>query len=149
MCTPRRLFLVVLAALITACGGELTLPDDGSPAALRVFSGDRQEGTVGSRLNDPLVVELTDASARPIPGQAVVFEFTSNVPGAELTPEAAMTDSSGHAAAEVRLGTSTGGLQVNARLATAASLNATFLLTALEKKKNKPGRGGGGGNEDD
>ena len=31
------------------------------------------------------------------------------------------------------LGTSTGELQVKARLATAASLNATFLLTALER----------------
>jgi hypothetical protein len=140
---PYRRFSLVLATALTACGGDLTLPDDGSPAALQVWSGDGQGGTVGSKLADPLVVRLTDASARPLSGLAVVFQFTSDIPGAEVSPEEAMTDSAGRASAEVRLGTSTGELQVKARLATAASLTATFLVTAFDKKKDKPGKGGG------
>lgn len=146
MCIPSRLFSIVLAAALTGCGGDLTLPDDSSPAALRAWSGDGQQGTVGSRLDDPLVVKLTDASSRPISGVSVVFQFTNDVPDAEVDREAT-TDSEGLAAAEVRLGTSTGTLQVQARVATAAALNATFVLTALERdKKNK---GGGQGDDDD
>jgi len=146
MCIPYRLFSIVLATALTGCGGDLTLPDDSSPAALRAWSGDRQQGTVGSRLDDPLVVKLTDASSRPIFGVSVVFQFTNDAPDAEVDAEAT-TDSEGLAAAEVRLGTSTGTLQVQARVATAAALNATFVLTALERdKKNK---GGGQGDDDD
>lgn len=144
-----RRFSLVLATALGACGGDLTLPDDGSPAALQVWSGDGQQGTVGRKLNDPLVVKLTDASARPIPGAAVVFQFTSDVPDAELSPEEATTDSSGRASAEVRLGTSTGAHQVQARLASAASVNATFLVTALEREKKKDKDGGDGGDDDD
>jgi hypothetical protein len=148
MRTSHRLIPVLLGSALIACGGDLTLPDDTSPAVLEVWSGNGQEGTVRSKLEDPLVVRLTDVNARPLEGQAVVFEFTSEVPGAEVSPEQAITDSSGRAAAEVRLGTSTGDLQVQARLATAASVTATFIVTAVEpdkKKKDKPGKGGGPG----
>jgi hypothetical protein len=150
MCISHRLIPVLLGLLI-ACGGDLTLPDDTSPAALQVWSGNGQEGTVHSKLNDPLVVKLTDASARPIQGLAVVFQFTGDVPDAELTPEEATTDNLGRASAEVRLGTTTGTLQVEARLATTASLSATFLVTALEqdKKKDKKGNSGRDGDDDE
>jgi hypothetical protein len=144
MCTPRRLSSLVLATALTGCGGgSLTLPDDSSPAALRVVSGDGQQGTVGSRLDNPLVVKLTDASSRPIAGVAVVFQFTSDAPGAEVDPAQATTDGDGRASAEVRLGTSTGSLRVEARVASAGGLNATFVVTALERKKDKGGHGGG------
>ncbi len=146
MCIPYRLFSIALAAALTGCGGDLTLPDDGSPAALRAWSGDGQQGTVGSRLDDPLVVKVTDASARPIAGVPVVFRFTNEVPDAQVDAEA-MTNSEGFAAAEVRLGTSSGTLQVQARVATATALNATFVLTALERDRRN--KGGGDGDEDD
>jgi len=147
---PHRLIPVLLGSALIACGGDLTLPDDTSPAALQVVSGNGQEGTVGSKLRAPLVVRLTDASARPLQGLPVIFQFTGDVPDAELSPEEARTDSSGYASAEVRLGSNTGDLQVQARLATSEALNATFLLTATEKgkKKDKPGKGGGPGDDE-
>lgn len=146
---PYRLFSIALATALTGCGGDLTLPDDSAPAALRAWSGDGQQGTVGSRLDDPLVVKLTDASSRPMFGVPVVFQFTNDVPDAKVDAEAT-TDSLGLAAAEVRLGTSAGTLQVRARVATAAALNATFVLTALERdNENKGGKGGGHGDDDD
>ena len=137
MYTPHRLFSLVLATALTGCGGgSLTLPDDGSPAALRAVSGDGQQGTVGSKLDDPLVVKLTDASSQPIEGVPVVFQFTSEVPDAEVVPEAT-TDSDGLASAEVRLGTSTGSHQVEARVSAPAELSTTFVVTAVEREHGK------------
>ncbi|HWN18333.1 MAG TPA: hypothetical protein VNO19_05400 [Gemmatimonadales bacterium] len=149
MRTSHRLIPVLLGSALIACGGDLTLPDNTSPAALEVWSGNGQEGTVRTKLDDPLVVRLTDGSARPLEGLAIVFEFTSDVPGAEVSPEQATTDTSGRASAEVRLGTSTGDLQVRARLATAASVNATFIVTAVERDKERDKRGKGGGDDDE
>jgi hypothetical protein len=141
--------LLVLATAITGCSGSLTLPDDSSPAALRAVSGDGQQGTVGRRLDDPLVVKLTDASSRPIEGVPVVFEFTSDVPDAEIDPAEAETDSAGRASAEVRLGTSTGPHQVEARVISPAQLSATFVVTAVPREQGKGGKGGGDDDDDD
>lgn len=150
MCTPYRAFPLVLALALTGCGGSLTLPDDGSPATLRAISGDGQEGTIGSKLDEPLVVKLTDASAHPVAGVPVLFHFTSDVPAAELDPEQATTDSSGRASAEVRLGISTGSHQIEARVTSPAELSATFVVTALERDRGKRDKsnGGSGGDND-
>ena len=146
MFIPYRLFPLVFGTALTACGGDLTLPGESSPTAiLSVEAGDGQQGTVGRRLDDPLVVKLTDASSQPIPGVTVVFEFKSEVPDAEVDPEAT-TGSDGLASAEVRLGTSTGPHQIEARVASPVPLSTTFVVTATERER---GRGGGGGGDDD
>jgi hypothetical protein len=133
-----RLSSLVLAAALIGCGGSLTLPDDGSPAALTAVRGNGQEAPVGSRL-DPLVVKLTDASSRPIAGVPVVFQFKTAVPDAQIDPEAE-TDSLGLASAQVRLGTSTGPQEVEARVAS-PELIATFVVTATARGKGGKGRG--------
>ena len=144
MCIPYRLVSLVFGAVLTGCGGgSLILPDDGSPAALRVESGDGQEAPVGSSLADPLVVKLTDASSRPIAG--VPVQFKSDVPDSEVDPAEAQTDDDGLASAEVRLGTSTGPHQIEARVASATQLKATFVATAVARDPRKKG---GGGHED-
>jgi len=151
MFIPYRLVSLILGALTGCGGGNLMLPDDDSPAALRAVSGDGQEAPVGRRLENPLVVKLTDASSRPIAGVPVVFQFKIDVPDAEVDPAEAGTDSAGLASAEVRLGTSTGPHQVEARVAAAAGLSATFVVTALERdrgKKDKGGSGDGDGDDD-
>ena len=156
MCTPFRHWLValVIGCAISACGGDLTLPQDRSPAALEAVSGNGQEGIVGSRLDDPLVVKVIDASSQPVPGVAVEFEFTEEVPEAEVDPTQAFTDSSGRAAAQVRLGANTGTHTVKAQVVESATdLVATFDLTAVAPEKGKKGgkgrRGNGNGNDDD
>jgi hypothetical protein len=155
MCIPYRLFSLVLATALTGCGGDLTLPDggsapdDGSPPILQAVSGGGQRGTVGSRLDQPLVVKLTDANSQPIAGAPVVFQFKTDVPGAEVDPQEDETNSLGLASAEVRLGVSTGPLEVEARVATPAALSATFLVTAVPRERGKGGKGGHGGDDDD
>jgi len=46
------------------------------PALLSEYSGNHQSGSVGETLDDPLVVKVTDASGRPVPGANVVFQVT-------------------------------------------------------------------------
>lgn len=154
MCTPRSwLFCLVVAAAIIGCGGDnLTLPGDGGPAALTAISGYDQAGTVGSRLDEPLVARVTDSDSRPLAGVAVVFRFQNDVPGAELDPAEVTTDAGGLASAEVRLGDDTGSQTVEAQVAQASSSNlrATFDLTAVaEEEKGKKGKGGDGGEDDE
>ncbi|MEP7226512.1 MAG: hypothetical protein ABI785_04050 [Gemmatimonadales bacterium] len=146
MCISYRLIYPVLGTALIGCGGgSLTLPDDGSPAALTAVGGNGQAAPVGSRLDNPLVVKLTDASSRPIAGVPVVFQFKIDVPDAQIDPEAE-TDSDGLASAQVRLGTSTGPHEVEARVASAAQLRATFVVTAIARGKG--GKGDGHGDDD-
>jgi hypothetical protein len=148
------LFCAILSWATAACGGgDLMLPGDGAPASLRAVGGDGQQGTVGTKLPDPLVVRVVDAAAHPV-GNALV-RFESDVPDAELDPDVIATDDSGYASVEVRLG-STEGLQVVEALldaSTAAAPKTAFQLTALAPPPDDRGRDRGGdgddGDEDD
>ena len=158
MCTPLylRVLPLFLGAAWIGCGTGLTLPDDRSPAALSAISGSGQEGTVGSRLDDPLVVRVTDASSRPVAGVPIEFRFKTEAPEGEVAPTQVATDIEGYASAEVRLGVTAGSQIVEALVAQNATsdLRATFDLTAVTSgngKKGKRGKGGGrnGGDGDD
>ena len=133
-----RIFPLLLGA--AACSSELTLPSDGSTATLTIVSGNRQVGTVGSRLDQPLVVRLTDSRSQPVVGIPVVFSFESGTSEAKIYSPEAETDSNGEAQAQVRLGTDAGTHIVEAA---AAKLRATFDLNAMEREKGKDGKGGG------
>lgn len=151
MCNFLRfwIILVFLATTSSACGSDLIISGDDSPAALRPVSGDGQEGTVGTRLDDPLVVRVTDANAQPVEGVAVEFQFDSDVPAASVTPQS-FTDTNGEAQAEVHLGTEAGEMTVVAQVSQASSseLRTTFELTAVTGKGRK-GKGGGRDRHDD
>ena len=154
MCTPpsRWLLRIGLVAGLNACGGDdLTLPGDGGPASLTAVSGNPQEGTVGSRLDDPLVVRVTDAGSNPLAGVSIVFRFQGDIPGAEIDPGEAVTDDEGQASAEVRLGETTGSQTVEAQVAQASTSNlrTTFDLTAVADDKGKKGGKGGDSDEGD
>ena len=135
-----RLFGLLVGAALTGCGSDLTIPADGSPARLEAVSGGGQEGTVGSRLSDPLVVRLSDASNHPVSNVAVEFRFQGAATNAVVDPTTRATDTAGVASAEVRLGTTTGPLTVEAQVVQPTPLRATFDLNALPR----PGKGKGG-----
>lgn len=98
---------VALAAL-SGCGGDLTLPDaTGAGLALAVVAGDRQQGTVGEPLPQPVVVLVRTESGQPMPNREVAFapaegQVTS------FTPDTAVTGPDGRAVTEWVLGTSPG-----------------------------------------
>ena len=141
MCTSfsPRLFGLLAGASLTGCGSDLTIPVDGSPARLEAVSGGGQEGTVGSRLSDPLVVRLSDAGNRPVSNVIVEFHFQGAPTDAVVDPATRTTDTAGVASAEVRLGTTTGSLIVEAQVVQASPLRATFDLNALPRDKGKKG----------
>ena len=150
----RRVFGVAWGITLTACGSDLTFPADGSPppddrspAALLAIRGNGQEARVGQKLDAPLVVRLTDASARPVVGVPVAFNFKDPVPDAEVDP-VATTNEQGEASAEVRLGSTVGPHTVEARVAE-PSLLATFGVTAVPRGGGGGGGGGDGGGGDD
>ena len=143
------LFGLLVCAALTGCGSDLTLPDDSSPARLEAIGGNGQEGTVGSRLSDPLIVQLTDGNGNPVSNAAVDFGFEGTSTDARVESASGVTDEQGRASAEVRLGTQTGPLDVAARVVQAPALKATFTVTALERDNGKKGRGKDKGDDED
>jgi len=64
-----RSWAVIANSLMAACGGgDLILPSNGGPTALRVVDGDGQSGSVGQLLGSPVIVEVTDAQGEPVKG---------------------------------------------------------------------------------
>jgi hypothetical protein len=141
----------VLIMLLAGCAGDdLVLPQDGTPAELRMVSGDKQSAPAGDPVQHPLIVEARDGGGRPVPGAAIVFEFVDPPSGAELAPANTETNEAGQASVEVKLGTPAGDQSVEARLGDPASeLKVQFRLTALQPNRGGGEEGGGGDDEGD
>jgi hypothetical protein len=124
-------------------------------------SGDGQEAEAGTMLEDPLTVELLDASSQPMRDVLVEFSFVGNLPGADLSPATVLTDEEGRAEAVVRLGEVVGDQVIVAQVANteSADLRARFLAIAVApddddgegggKKDKDRGRGSGSDGDDD
>jgi len=128
-------FLVVLAAAtLASCGGDaLVLPSEGEPAGISVVAGNDQSGRVGEKLAEPVVIEVTDVSGRPVPGATVEVELDGAL-------DTVQTGSDGHASAEVALGSSVGELTGHARVVAPDSpqpIQTTFTATALSASANE------------
>jgi hypothetical protein len=96
------LYALSLSALAVACGGDdLTLPNEGEPAALEIFDGDRQNGTVGEPLSEALVVRVTDRFGDPVSG--AIVEWTAEG-GGSVDPAESTTDPKGQATTQRTLG---------------------------------------------
>ena len=72
------------------------------PEALRIVSGDGQEGRLDALLADSLAVEVRDQYGHPLQGAQVTFTVTAG--GGTLTTETTTTDSAGRAATTLTLG---------------------------------------------
>ncbi|HUR95865.1 MAG TPA: Ig-like domain-containing protein, partial [Gemmatimonadales bacterium] len=144
------LALIGLSGLLGGCGGggDLLLPGDSEPAAVRLIQGGDQNGRVGEALPQPLVAEVTDGTGRAVEGATVVFVLTDAAPGAVVEPDTAQTDSKGYATASVVLGTRPGS---QAGLVQALGPSGTpvatddFALNALPESANGIGLVSGDG----
>jgi adhesin/invasin len=129
-------FLGAVAAAVAAlsCGGDdLVLPSEGEPAKVAVVAGNGQSGRVGEMLADPVVVEVTDVSDRPVAGAAVEIEL-----GGVLDTVRTSTD--GRAGAELALGSTIGKTTGHVRVVAPAAPNlvqSTFTATALSASANE------------
>jgi PKD repeat protein len=137
-----RICLVLAPFLLFGCGGgeALLLPGDGEPAAITVLSGSEQQGRVGERLKNPVVVRVTDSQGRSLEGAQVVFQFTSDAPEADFVPDTARTNSLGQANAQIVLGTRMGTQTGEARVVVpdgSREPKATFTAIALSENANE------------
>jgi hypothetical protein len=151
-----RVSTVAVCLLVGCSSGDLTLPDSADPVTLRIVSGDGQRADAGDLLAQPLVVQVLDSDANPVPDARVEFGFLGEVPGAAIDPALVTTDDEGRAEAFVRLGSETGEHSIIARVAGTASpdLSARFSVVALSSgggggKKDDEGKGHNGGHEED
>lgn len=128
-CCKSIYFLLSLFAA-GACGGnDLVLPDPGVAAAIRTFRGVGQVAAPGTPLPDSIVVQVTDRNGDPVPGEVVAF--TAVTPGAQVTPQTSITDSTGLASAFWVLGSATGTQEVLAQVVIAgAPTNLQVRFTA-------------------
>lgn len=116
--------------LVVGCSGDRVLAA-GRAYTLRVTDGDGQVAPAGSVLARPLTVEVRDAAGTPVKASAVMFRVTSGAAhGAEMIDTIAISDASGRAEAEVRLGARVGAVEVRAYPAGAMDRAVTFTATA-------------------
>lgn len=97
--TPR--IALACAILASACGDDLTLPNEGQPAEIEISRGDRQNGTVGEALVDSLVVRVTDRFGTPVANVTVNWSAEG---GGSVDPTESVTAADGRAATQRILG---------------------------------------------
>jgi adhesin/invasin len=118
-CSTARRFrgptppLALLLAGLAACGGGLSLPNEGQPSEIAVVRGQRQSGTTGEPLGDSLVVRVLDRSGVPVVGAEVTW--TAEV-GGSVSPATSVTSSTGQAGTQRMLGTTLGTYVTTAEL---------------------------------
>jgi mono/diheme cytochrome c family protein len=108
------LWVIALGLTVTGCSRRKTVSTPEAKtfgAAITVISGDKQLGTSGAILDQPLVVQVNDSQENPVTGAPVSFQAGG---GAVLTPAAGLTDASGQFTTSVTLGQTSGRYQITA-----------------------------------
>ena len=126
---------LALGAVVSSCGGADPISPSGTPASVALSSGDGQNGTVGTSLNEDFVVQVNDAAGTPVSNVVVTWAVTAG--GGSIAPTSGLTNSSGLSQARLTLGPAEG---TNTATATVAGVGSiTFTATGTI------GGGGGGG----
>lgn len=86
---------------------SLTLEATGLlPTKVTIWSGSNQQGASGQALTNPLILRVTDAAGKSVPGAAASFTVTGG--GGSLGSSASATDVNGRASATLILGPAPG-----------------------------------------
>src|SRR5271166_4932336 len=109
-------------SLIVVCVIEQLTPlkATATGAAIVESSGGKQIGYIGMPLDQPVVMQVNDASGSAVAGAAVYFRGPS---GVIFTPAAALTDSSGQVTTTVSLGQQAGRYKIVASTRDASGKN--------------------------
>jgi hypothetical protein len=113
-----------LAPVILTATAEI-----GPPALLVKVSGDQQSGLVGTPLDAPLVVLVTDTQGNPVAGSTITFGPASG--DGSVSSTQVTSDSNGTAATDWTLGSSQGSQSVGASIEAGAMV--TFTATATSE----------------
>jgi len=109
MIKSQSLFAILLAVLLPiGCAKHKSVKSGANEAygnAVIEVSGSKQSASVGSALDQPLVVQVNDDKGTAVSNAVVRFNGPS---GVNFNPSSAQTDSSGQASTTVSLGSSPG-----------------------------------------
>lgn len=124
--------LCVLALLTSGCSRKSKQPAPlkatATGAAIVESSSGKQIGYIGMPLDQPVVVQVNDASGAAVAGAAVYFRGSS---GVAFTPTAALTDSSGQVTATVSLGQQAGRYKITASIRDASGKNLELAIDEI------------------
>lgn len=124
--------LCSLILLMAGCSHKSKQPESLKPTtngtAIVASSGDKQIGYIGMPLDQPVVVQVNDASGTAVTGAAVYF---GGAPGVVFAPRAALTDSSGQVTTNVSLGGQAGRYQLTAATRDASGKNVEVKIDAI------------------
>jgi uncharacterized protein (TIGR03437 family) len=130
--TPNAIGVTELTAVAAEPGFDraqslVAVHADAAELSLKVESGNGQSGGRGGLLGRPVVVEVEDRNFLPYSGVGLVFSASDD---SVITPAAAVTDATGRAQVQWRLGTREGTSTLTARLerAPAVLVTATALV---------------------
>ena len=112
------------------------LPPDGELERIEIVQGDKQVGTAGSALADPLVVRLVGQAAEGMAGRKVSWLVSEG--GGSAAPLAATTDDQGLASAEWTLGPDEGPNTLDAVVSGVGLV--TFTATGNSRETGGEGR---------
>lgn len=122
----------VLALMTSGCSHKskqpATLQATATGTAIVESSGGKQIGYIGMPLDQPVVVQVNDATGSAITGAAVYF---SGPVGISFTPASALTDSSGQVTSTVSLGQQAGRYKIIARTRDASGKNLELPLDEI------------------
>ena len=102
----------------------------GEAAELDVYDGNNQDGSLNSRLAEPLVVEVVDANDNPVEDARVRFQVTT-IGSGRFSPRTPRTDEDGFAETTFTP-TSTGRIRVVGDSVTGVDSRAAFIVQGGE-----------------
>ena len=97
-----------------------------TPHALKMISGDNQQGTINTALANPFIVEVTNQSGSTLSDVTVTFAVTEG--GGSLSTETATTDADGRAESTLTLGSDDG---TNTVTASVSEIQGAVTFTAV------------------
>ena len=126
--TSRRWLTIAAVTAAASCGGAGTGPSNGpTPAAIVVVAGDKQTGTVGQALPQPLAIKVEDQSGAGVAGSTVSWAVSSG--GGSVSSASNQTDAQGQAQVTWTLGHAAGSGN-NTTVARAGALSVAFTASA-------------------
>ena len=127
--TPTSSGRIVVAASVTGIEDPVafTVTAGESPETLTKVSGDAQNGTPGSALANPFVVEVQDADGDPVEGVRVTFSVTAG--GGSLSETSDLTNRNGRAETTLTLGSQVG---INSVEASVPGVDPVTFSTSIE-----------------
>jgi hypothetical protein len=122
----------VVALVGAACGESALTAPTPVGSSIAIVSGDKQAGTIGAPLIDPLVVQVNDQAGRATPGVTVRWQVIDA--DGKVSPATTITDTNGRAQATWILHSTAGTSHVTAVIGALATQTAEFTAVAMLKQ---------------